>query len=94
MTKKMFVKNPLSPYALAGILSEVTGKDIRPQMVYGATRANDEGESKLQTTLSETGKQVVSPEDANEYIEGYLARQTAREEKAAAKAEEATAETN
>lgn len=80
---KTFVKNSLSPYALAGILSEAAGKDIRPQMVYGATRLNEDGEASLRTTLSETGKQVVSAEDANEYIAGYLARQKARETKAA-----------
>lgn len=91
MATKQFVKNPLSPYALAGILSEVTGKEIRPQMVYGATRLNEDGEAKLRTSLSETGKQVVSPEDANEYIDGYLARQKARETKAAEKAKEETA---
>lgn len=91
---KKFVTNPLSPYALATVLSEVTGKNIRPQMVYGATRLNEDGEAKLHTTLSETGKQVVSVEDANEYIDGYLTRQKERETKAAAKAEEATTETN
>jgi len=86
---KSFVENSLSPYALAQVLSDVTGKNIRPQMVYGATRLNEDGEATLRTTLSETGKQVVSVKDANAYVTGYLERQTARETKAAEKAEEA-----
>lgn len=88
---KNIVTGPLSPYALASILSKETGKEVRPQLVYAATRPNDAGVAKLRTTLSETGKQVVSAEDANQYIADHLERQKARDAKAIEATKEATA---
>jgi hypothetical protein len=88
MSTKKFVTNDLSPYALAKALSEAAGKEIRPQMIYGYTRVNEDGEARLATTLNSTGKQVVSAKDANEFIQGYLDRAKAREVKAAEKAAE------
>ncbi len=93
--KTNWVTEPLSPYRLAGIMTEAVGSFIRPQAIYGATRANAEtGESRLATHLNETGHQVVTPEDANAYIQAFLDRQAAKATKAAEEAETEVEETN
>ncbi len=94
MTAIQFITEPLSPYALAKELSTAASKEIRPQMVYGATHVNEDGEAKLRTSRNSTGKQVVSVKDGNAYIQAYLDRQKARETKAAETAEEVVTETN
>jgi hypothetical protein len=89
MTQKTFVQASLSPYRLAKVLSEALGREVRPQMLYSYTRPNESGEARIPTSKSETGHQVVSAEDANTFINDFIARQAAREEKAAAKEAEA-----
>jgi hypothetical protein len=90
-TKTSWVTAPLSPYRLADIMSSAVGRDIAPQAIYGATRQKDGVTPRLATTLGETGHQVVSPEDANAFIQAYLDRQEA---KAKAAEDEELAETS
>jgi hypothetical protein len=91
---RTFVEHALSPYNLAKVLEGVLREDepervVNPQMIYAYTR-----KGMIPVSLSETGKQVVSAEDANAFIEGYLARKAEREAKAAEKAVEEAPETN
>ena len=83
-----WVTAPLSPYRLADIMSAAVGRDIAPQAIYGATRQKDGVEPRLATHLNETGHQVVNPDDANQFIEAYLARQEAKVKAAEAEADE------
>lgn len=90
---RTFVDHALSPYQLAGVLQSVLResdpeKVVNPQMIYAYTR-----KGMIPVGHTETGKQVVSAEDANEFITKYLARKAEREAQAAAKAAEAETET-
>ena len=77
MTKvKQFVTQTISPYKLASVLTEAiqeAGIDrvVPPQYLYGLTRGE---EPRLITHLTETGKQSVSAEDANEFIADFIVR--------------------
>lgn len=91
---RTFVMENISPYKLASVLTEAikeAGIDrvVPPQYLYGLTRGE---EPRLQTHLTETGKQSVSAEDANAFIEDFIVKTKERMAAKAKKAEEAEAE--
>ncbi len=86
-----WVTEPISPYRLATVLSDVVGRTIQPQRLYGDVRQDEEGNARLTTRLSETGHKIVDPDDANAYILDFMDRATKREASKVAKAEEAAA---
>jgi len=84
-----WVTKSLSPYKLAPIVSDVVGRDIRPQILYAYVRNATLG---LEVHLSETGHKVVTPEIANQFIANFIQRDLDRAAEEAAKAEEAKAD--
>ena len=87
---RQFVTETISPYKLASVLTEAVqeaGIDrvVPPQYLYGLTRGE---EPRLQTHLSETGKQSVSAKDANAFIEDFIVKTKERMAAKAKKAEE------
>jgi hypothetical protein len=91
---RTFVDHTISPYKLAGVLSEALQEEgidrvVPPQYLYGLTRGED---ARLKTNLTETGKQSVSAQDANEFIEAFIVATKERMAKKAAKEAEEAAE--
>ncbi len=70
-----WVDAPISPYRLAGVLSEALGQVVAPQVLYQKTRNGS-----LPFTLSETGHQTVSAKDANSFIQSRLDAEAAKAE--------------
>ena len=92
-----FVTEAVSPYKLAEHLNEALAaagidKTVVPQQIYQATRQDEEGNARLATTRTETGKQLVSVDDGNAFIDEYIARLQERMAKAEAKAAEEAVE--
>lgn len=92
--KNTWVNEPVTPYRLASILSaamtEALGVEVEiaPQQLYGAVRSGS-----LPTERFDSGHIKVTPEAANEFIAGRIARQLQKDTEAEAEESE-TVEAN
>lgn len=92
-TEKESKKDPkpdgyVSPIAYAEHRSEVQGKFIRPQTIYGYIRNNSEGDNPFPVEKNTDGRWMIHVETADAWFE---ARAAAKAAKAKAKAEKEAA---
>jgi predicted site-specific integrase-resolvase len=57
----------VTPYAMAKVVSTITGKTLPPQMFYNYAR-----KGYITATKVEGGKLIISAEDANTWLAKYL----------------------
>jgi len=65
----------MSPYQLAGILTSLIGRKVHAPMIYQYV-----GKGWIPSSLSQTGKKIISRDDAIEWSAKYIAKNVLKAE--------------